>query len=115
MTLLEVPLTDGGTLLVEADRTEIPGELVLASPGEGAATARAVRTLEESLGQLEPLLRTLKDRLVASSPETFEVSFGVKLGGETGIILAKGTAEVNLAITMTWKRPAPEPEAAGPH
>jgi len=28
----------------------------------------------------------------------------VKLGGETGTILAKGTAEVNLKITMTWDR-----------
>ena len=28
----------------------------------------------------------------------------MKLGGESGIILAKGTAEVNLKITMTWDR-----------
>jgi hypothetical protein len=49
-------------------------------------------------------LRTLKDKLVASAPEHFTVEFGVKLGGETGVILAKGTAEVNLKITMTWDR-----------
>jgi hypothetical protein len=41
---------------------------------------------------------------------TFTVEFGVKLGGETGIILAKGTAEVNLKITMTWDR---EPRQVG--
>ncbi len=50
------------------------------------------------------MLRTIKDRLVASSPDHFSVEFGVKLGGETGVILAKGTAEVNLKVTMTWDR-----------
>jgi Trypsin-co-occurring domain 1 len=51
-------------------------------------------------------LKTVKDKLVASAPEHFTVEFGVKLGGEAGIIWAKGTAEVNLKITMTWDRKA---------
>src|SRR6185312_14605046 len=63
-----------------------------------------------SLEQLEPILRTVKDKLIAAAPEHFTVEFGVKLGGETGIILTKGTAEVNLKITMTWDR---ESRAAG--
>jgi hypothetical protein len=103
--LLAVPVEDGAVLLVEADRGDIPQGLTLASstkPGEAAA--KAVRSLSESLEQLEPMLRTVKDRLVASMPEHFTVEFGVKLGGETGIILAKGTAEVNLKITMIWDR-----------
>ena len=50
------------------------------------------------------MLRTVKDKLVTAAPEHFTVEFGVKLGGETGIIVAKGTAEVNLKITMTWDR-----------
>jgi Trypsin-co-occurring domain 1 len=78
--------------------------LVLASPQPGQAAARATRSLSEALEQLEPMLRTVKDRLVACTPDHFTVEFGVKLGGETGIILAKGTAEVNLKVTMTWDR-----------
>ena len=66
----------------------------------------ASRSLAASLEHLEPVLRTVRDKLVASAPEHFSVEFGVKLGGETGIILAKGTAEVNLKITMTWDRKA---------
>ena len=97
-------------MLVEADRADIPGGLTLASPAPGQAAARAARSLSASLEQLEPVLRTVKDKLVASAPEHFTVEFGVKLGGETGIILAKGTAEVNLKITMTWDR---EPEQPG--
>jgi hypothetical protein len=51
-----------------------------------------------------PLLTAVREKLVAAGPDSFEVEFGVKLGGETGIILAKGTAEVNLKITMGWDR-----------
>ena len=111
--LVQVPVEDveGGTVvLVESDRAEIPGGLTLASPEPGQAAARAARSLSASLDQLEPVLRTVKDKLVASAPEHFIVEFGVKLGGETGIILARGTAEVNLKITMTWDR---EPRQAG--
>lgn len=105
--LMRVPLDDAegaGSVLVEADSGEIPGGLVLASVEPGRAAATASRSLSASLEHLEPVLRTVKDKLVASAPEQFTVEFGVKLGGETGIILAKGTAEVNLKITMTWQR-----------
>ena len=105
--LMQIPLADaegGGTVLVEADRNDIAGGLTLASPEPGQAAARATRSLSASLEQLEPVLRTVKDKLVAASPEHFTVEFGVKFGGESGIILAKGTAEVNLKITMTWDR-----------
>lgn len=104
--LLQVPLEDvegGAAVLVEVDPDEIEGGLQLASK-PGQAAAKATQSLSASLEQLEPVLRTVKDKLVAAAPEHFTVEFGVKLGGETGIILAKGTAEVNMKITMTWDR-----------
>ncbi len=105
--LMQIPLSDGDcgvAVLVEADRGDIPGRLMLASPEPGQAVAVAARSLSTSLERLEPVLRTVKDKLAAAAPEHFSVEFGVKLGGETGIILAKGTAEVNFKITMTWDR-----------
>jgi hypothetical protein len=36
-------------------------------------------------------------------PGETTVQFGLKMGGETGMIIAKGTAEVNFAVTMSWK------------
>jgi hypothetical protein len=111
--LVQVPLGDSeseGVVLVEADRDDIPGGLTLASPQPGQAAARAAYSLSASLEQLQPVLRTVKDKLTAAAPEHFTVEFGVKLGGETGVIVAKGTAEVNLKITMTWGR---EPQQAG--
>ena len=104
-TLLEVPVvgdgSDEATLLVEVDRSDIAG-LTLAAAEPGKAVAKATESLSQSLERLEPLVRTVKEKLSAAAPERFEVEFGIKLGGETGIILAKGTAEVNLKITMTW-------------
>jgi Trypsin-co-occurring domain 1 len=105
--LMQVPLDDAdgaATVLVEADRGDIPGGLALASPEPGQAAAKAARSFSASLEQLEPILRTVKEKLVSAAPEHFTVEFGVKLGGETGIIVAKGTGEVNLKITMTWDR-----------
>jgi hypothetical protein len=105
--LIQVPLddaADAASVLVETDSEDIPGGLVLASPEPGKAAAIATKSLAASLEHLEPVLRTLKEKLAASTPEHFTVEFGVKLGGESGIILAKGTAEVNLKITMTWDR-----------
>lgn len=105
--LMRVPLDDAegaASVLVEADSGEIPGGLVLASPEPGRAAATASRSLSASLEHLEPVLRTVKEKLAASAPAHFTVEFGVKFGGESGIILAKGTAEVNLKITMTWDK-----------
>jgi Trypsin-co-occurring domain 1 len=114
--LMQMPLDDvegGAVVLVEADRADISGGLTLASPDPGQAAAVATRSLSASLAQLEPVLRTVKDKLAASAPEHFTVEFGVKLGGEYGVILAKGTAEVNLKITMTWDRKQESDGGAG--
>lgn len=104
--LLQVPVEgdDNGSLLVEVDRSDLSSELKLAAPQPGRAIAMATESLSESLQRLEPMLRTIKETLVAAAPDEFAVEFGIKLGGETGIILAKGTAEVNLKITMTWDK-----------
>ncbi len=107
--LLQVPFdeTEGShsVLLVEAARTDLPeGDLTLASPEPGRAMARATRAVDEALRELRPLLAAVREELAGAAPEEFAVEFGVKFGGETGVILAKGTAEVNLKITMTWRQ-----------
>jgi hypothetical protein len=102
--LLDVPVDGGTRLLVEADPELIlGGGPTLAAPEAGRAAASATRSLEASLEQLDPLLHAVREKLRAAAPERFSVEFGVKIGGETGLILAKGTAEVNLKITMTWE------------
>ena len=104
MTLLmSLPVEAGSDemLVVEVDRTEISDDLVLASE-PGKVIARAQVTLEEALAKLKPSMQKVVQLLKELSPDQTAVEFGLKLGGETGVIIAKGTAEVNFRVTMSW-------------
>lgn len=68
-------------------------------------TARAQVTLEEALTKLKPSLHKIVHLLRDLSPEETVVEFGLKMGGETGVIIAKGTAEVNFTVRISWKSP----------
>ena len=98
---LPVEAGSGDTLVVEVDRSEVSEDLVLASE-PGKVAARAQVTLEEALAKLKPSLHKVVDLLKELSPDQTMVEFGLKLGGETGAIIAKGTAEVNFKVTMSW-------------
>jgi Trypsin-co-occurring domain 1 len=101
--LMSLPVGAGSQeiLVVEVDRGEVPDDLVLASES-GRIVARAQVTLEEALDKLKPSLRKIVDLLKELSPDQTVLEFGLKLGGETGAIIAKGTAEVNFKITVSW-------------
>ncbi len=97
-------LADGNNLLVfEVNRTEVSDDLVLASPEPGNVADRARVTLEEALRKLRPSLQKVVSMLREMSPDETVVEFGMKIGGETGVIIAKGTAEANFAVRMSWK------------
>lgn len=102
--LLGLPLEPGSdeVLVVEVDSGDVPGDLVLASPDPAQAAARAGQTLEEALKRLEPSLQKVVGMFKKMSPDQATVEFGLKVGGETGLIVAKGTAEANLTVTMSW-------------
>lgn len=104
--LLGLPVEAGSedVLVVEVDRAEVSEGLVLASPEPGEVAARAQVTLEEALARLKPSLHKVTGLLRELSPDRTVVEFGLKVGGETGVIIAKGTAEVNFKVTMSWGR-----------
>lgn len=108
--LLGVPIVEGSDDLVvfEVDRGAIGEDQVLASREPGVVTARARTTLEEALASLQPSLSKVTKTLQAVAPDEMELEFGLKMGGETGIIVAKGTAEVNFRVTLCWKAGTPE-------
>ena len=111
---LPVDAQSANFLVVEVDDAEPSGGLVLAAaPGLAKGIAMAQITLEEALDKLRPSLQKIANVLKDLAPEEAEVEFGLKIGGETGVIIAKGTAEVNFVIRMTWKtsRSAPSGSA----
>ncbi|MGH4013620.1 MAG: CU044_2847 family protein [Pseudonocardiaceae bacterium] len=100
--IMEVPLADGNNVVVEVDRREVPGELVLAAAKPYEVAARATETLEQVLYKVRPALQSLSQWAKSAGPDECCVEFGLKLGGETGVIIAKGTAEVNFVVRLTW-------------
>jgi hypothetical protein len=90
-------------LTFEVDRAQVADELVLAAPGPGEVAERARVTLEQALTKLKPALGKIVHMLKELSPDETVVEFGLKVGGESGVIIAKGTAEVNFTIRMSWK------------
>jgi hypothetical protein len=93
-----------GTDLLVVEVDDADGGLVLAAaPDLSGGVARAQVTLEESLNKLKPSLQKIAHLLKELSPREIEVEFGLKIGGETGVIVAKGTAEVNFIVRMSWR------------
>lgn len=70
---------------------------------EGVAD-RARLSLQEALDQLQPTLSSVTRSVRRLGPRHTEITFGLKMGGETGVIVAKGTAEVNFAVRLVWDR-----------
>ncbi len=79
-------------------------DLVLAGVDPYQIAARASQTLESLLSKVTPTVLAVGRWAQATNPDECTVEFGLKIGGETGVIVAKGTAEVNFSVSLTWKR-----------
>jgi hypothetical protein len=111
--LLSMPLNgaEGAHLVAEVDPVDLAAVELVADDGDGHLV-KAAGSLAEAFDKLEPTLEMIVSRVrsAARSPDEITVDFGLKLGGEAGFIFAKGTAEANLAVSVTWKHGAGRPE-----
>lgn len=102
---MAVPLADGSEVLVAVNPKDVSEDLVLAAATDPyQIAARATETLEELLEKITPTVQAVSEWVRARSPDECGVEFGLKLGGEAGVIVAKGTAEVNFMVKLTWKK-----------
>jgi hypothetical protein len=111
--LVEVPVDGGGSLLVEVSEEDLPGRLEFAALRPGEIVARAGESLGQAIDQLGPAIRTIRDHLAAMSPDETTVEFGIILGAESGIVIAKGTTQVHFTVKLAWRRPGSEPSIGG--
>ena len=112
--LLEVPMEGGGSLVVQAGEADLPDDLELSALRPGEVVAQARQTLEDAIDRLQPAVAAIRRRLEAMGPDEITVEFGILLGAETGVVVAKGPAEVHFTLSLTWKpgeRPRPLPHA----
>lgn len=117
--ILHVPIGDGSGEFIEVEviRGDLRGPeesgVVLASD-DGSRFEAAGFSLASAMDRVMPALRVILGRLRARelSPDEIRVDLGLQVGGETGIFFARGTAQANVAVSMTWRRgtePAGEP------
>ena len=102
--LVEVPLDEGGSLLVQASDEDLPGDLELAArPGE--IVARAAKSLEQALNQIKPAIHAIVMCMRAISPGEIEVEFGIMLGVEGWRSHSEGSSDVHFTVKISWKPP----------
>ncbi|MGP4115059.1 CU044_2847 family protein [Streptomyces sp. 4N509B] len=103
--LLSMALDDGDAAVAvfEVDDDLVGSELEMAASGRGTV-ARARASLTDALAEVRPTLSKVVQTVRELGPDQVEIEFGLKVGGDTSVIIAKGTAEVNFAVRLTWNR-----------
>lgn len=99
--IVEFPLLEGGSVLVEVD---VPTSNRISLTDEIAQKAQ--KNFEEALDNIGPIASTITKKLQSLSQpaEEIEVKFGIKMTAGLGAIIASGSAEVNYEITLKWKK-----------
>jgi len=107
--VVEVPLAEGGSILVEVD--EVPNGPAVRGRGAAAAPPPLAESLENVLAGLGPATRALVSHLRAltDSPHEIEVEFAVKLSADAKIIIAHTGGEANFRIVLKWRTPDTPP------
>ena len=106
--LVEFPLEDGSSILVEVDEPEQEG-LEKVSRRDPGMVERAQQTLEKSLEKVKPAAQFILQKLrsLHDSPDEIEVTFGLKLNAGSGVILAAGV-EANYTVKLKWVKDNPK-------
>lgn len=102
--LVKFTLEDGSTILVEAEETEVEGEMMRISSTSREIVNISNKTFEESLGIVKPVANTVLNKLkdLSKQPEEVQVSFGISMDLKAGMFIAAGTG-ANFNVTLTWK------------
>lgn len=92
-------LNSGETLLFEVEEPELMG-VTAVSIGRADGTI----DLDSALGGVREAAAQVLDtiRSIAIPPDTCEITFGVKLSGTLGAIIAKASTEANFTIKLVW-------------
>jgi hypothetical protein len=100
---VEFPLEGGGTVVVEVGE---PGSVGAVRRGFGPAelVTRADETVEAAFARVKPAAAALVEglRALVDAPDEIEVSFGIRLSGEVGAVIAKTAGEANFGVVMRW-------------
>jgi Trypsin-co-occurring domain 1 len=103
--LVEFPLDQGGSVLVEVDEPSA-GPAVRGGLGKDRSTLveKADKTFEDATAAVAPAARGPIARLrsIDDPPGEIGLEFGVQLSAWTGAFIAPVAAEANFTVSRTW-------------
>ena len=99
--LVEFPLEEGGSIVVEIDEPETGGTV---RAGREDKIEKARETIEDALNKVLPATKTVVEKLrnMASRPDEIEVTFGAKLSTMASAFTASASAAANFGVTVRW-------------
>jgi hypothetical protein len=104
--LVEFPLRDGGSVLVQVDDGS-PGEVTRGwADRDTRVVEQARQSFEQAVGRVQPAVQGLLSQLrsLAETPEQIQVEFGLQLSAEVGAFVAGASTTGNFKVSMTWRR-----------
>lgn len=105
-SIVEFPLKQGGSVLVEVDRSAAGPTMRGLGRDTPSLAERTDKTFEEATSAVIPAVHSLMARLssIDNLPEEIGVEFGVQLSAQTGAFIAAVAAGANFKVSMTWRR-----------
>lgn len=101
--LVEFPLEDGGTILVEIDEPDGAGKTERVARAK-KTIEKAKQSFEKALDNVEPAANAVISKLkgLIEQPDEIGVEFGIKLSMESGVVIASAGIEANFKVTLKW-------------
>jgi hypothetical protein len=101
---IEFPLENGETVVVAVEQA-LTGGMVPAS-GANTAVTRATQTFEAAFSRVRPIADAIITQLsgLSQEPSEVDVTFGLTMSAESGVIVAAAGVEANYTVTLKWSR-----------
>ena len=103
--LVEFPLDEGGSVLVEVDDVAVNGPATRGLRDQ-RVTETAQQSFEQAISHVQPAANALLVRLrgMADAPDEVVVEFGLQLSAEAGAFIASASSSATFTVSLTWRR-----------
>ncbi|NJO75930.1 MAG: hypothetical protein HC833_20565 [Leptolyngbyaceae cyanobacterium RM1_406_9] len=108
--LAQFRLEDGTAFLVEVEKpAPARGSSIqrVAAVNSGQMVLQSTLTLEQALDQVQPVISKVVSRLksgLTTPANEVEVTFGLKLSAEAGVVFGSVGGEVTFEVKMKWEK-----------
>lgn len=108
--LVEFPLDQGGSILVQIDEPADGPVTRGLGKDRSALVEEADKTFEDAIAAVTPAARSLIARLrsIEDSPDEVGIEFGVRLSAQAGAFIASVATEANFKVSITWRHQSAE-------